>query len=744
MAQSFVQYASVLLNIGLKQALDYGVLDEHAGIVQEGSLVQVPLRGVLQTGIVVQVQDESKIKRVLPIKKVLSNEPLMTAKLFELAVWMGRYYQTPLSKVLKLFFPKSVRKNMGHKEQLAVSRLKTKEEIRVFCLDMRGKKPKQVQLLDHMLKVEGDILLTELLEKAQASRSTVKALIEKGLLKASKTIIDRNPLEHAEFFPSKPKILNDEQQGALEEIKAHISSNLFKVDLLHGVTGSGKTEVYLQAIQHVLDLGKTALMLVPEIALTTQTIEKFKGRFKEKIAILHHRLSEGERFDEWYAIRKGKAPIVIGARSAVFAPLENIGIVIVDEEHEQSYKQTEDMPTYQARDLAVMRGKIHNACVLLGSATPSFESYRNAKCGKYNLLELHNRVESKPLPKVKLVDMRLEFEKAGGYTTFSDPLLSGIKKRFEKGEQVLLFLNRRGYHTTLLCGGCGEVVNCPHCEIALTFHLKEDCLTCHLCDYQTAPPRTCPKCKDQTFKFKGVGTEKIERQLKRIFPAIRTLRMDADTTKHTGSYEKLYYGFRNHKADVLIGTQMVAKGLHFPNVTLVGVLNCDNQLNLPDFRASETSFQLLTQVAGRAGRGEVPGEVIVQTFNLDNPILKLAVNQDYLKFYEHEISSRELFNFAPFIHLVKITFKGKSEEKTLKYAEQVESFLKRLSRNTFETHSPLPCGYPKIKEYYRFQILIKCQKISLLSPCLKQIEGWIKKPSDVRVLIDVDPSSTFF
>jgi len=268
-------------------------------------------------------------------------------------------------------------------------------------------------------------------------------------------------------------------------------------------------------------------------------------------------------------------------------------------------------------------------------------------------------------------------------------------------------------------------VNCPYCEIALTFHLKEDCLTCHLCDFQTSPPRTCPKCREQTFKFKGVGTEKIEKQLRQIFPAIRTLRMDADTTKHTGSYEKLYYGFRNHKADVLIGTQMVAKGLHFPNVTLVGVLNCDNQLNLPDFRASETSYQLLTQVAGRAGRGDVPGEVIVQTFNLDNPILKLAVNQDYLKFYEHEIPSRKLFNsllYSP----SKITFKGKSEEKTLNYAQQVENLLKRLSRNNFEVHSPLPCGYPKIKEYYRFQILIKCQNVYLLSPCLKQIEGRIK------------------
>lgn len=744
MARSFVKYASVALNTGLKRALDYGVLEEHAETVQEGTLVQVPLRGVLQTGVVVKLQDQSSVKRILPIKKVLSKEPLMTEKLFELAIWMSRYYQTALSQVLKLFFPKSVQKDMGHKKQQIVTRGKTKAEIRQYCVDQRSKKPKQVQLLDFILKIEKEILMTELIQESGCSRATTQALAKSGYLEISQTILDRNPLAKAEFFPSKPKILNEEQREALNKINKDLFSEQFKVNLLFGVTGSGKTEIYLQAIQRVLEMGKTSLMLVPEIALTTQTIEKFKGRFKEKIAILHHRLSPGERHDEWYAIRTGKAPIVIGARSAIFAPLSNVGLIIVDEEHEQSYKQTEEMPTYHARDLAVMRGKIHNACVVLGTATPSFESYQNTLKGKYDLIELKKRVQSKPLPTVRLIDMKREFEKAGGYTFFSDPLLTGLKKCYERGEQALLFLNRRGYHTSLLCEGCGEVVKCPHCEITLTFHLKVDRLCCHLCDHQQNPPRACPKCGDETIKFKGAGTEKVEQQLKKVFPFLRTLRMDADTTKHVGSYEKLYYAFRNHKADVLIGTQMISKGLHFPNVTLVGVLNCDNQLNMPDFRASEVSFQLLTQVAGRAGRGEGKGEVLIQTFNTQNPILEFAMSQNYLDFYKHEIPSRELFNFSPFTHLLKIAFKGKSEEKTLNFARQYAKYLQRSSRGSFEVQEPLPCGYPKIKEYYRFQILIKTSSVFKMGPHLIQVEKDLKKPSDIRVLIDVDPSSTFF
>lgn len=744
MTQSYGKFASVVLSTGLKQPLDYGVLQEDEEFIQEGSLVQVPLRGVLQTGIVVEIRAHSEVKKILPIKKVLSSDSLMTEKLFELAIWMSRYYFTQLSQVLKLFFPKSVQKDMGYKKQQIVSRKKSRGEIQLYCIDERNKKPKQVELLDFMLKVEKEILLTKLIAEANTSRSTIQSLVKAGYLEVTQTILDRDPLAGSDFFPSKPKTLNEEQQNALTQLQEDLEASQFRVNLLFGVTGSGKTEVYLQAIQKSLELGKTALMLVPEIALTTQTIEKFRGRFREKIAILHHRLSPGERHDEWYAIRTGKARIVIGARSAIFAPLENIGLIIVDEEHEQSYKQTDEMPTYHARDLAVMRGKIHQACVLLGSATPSFESYNNALKGKYRLLKLLNRVQSKPLPTVKLIDMKAEIEKSKGYLFFSDPLLAAIKKRYEKGEQSLLFLNRRGYHTSLICEGCGEAVKCPHCETTLTFHLKKNGLMCHLCDFEKKPSNQCMKCGEQTIKYKGIGTEKVEEDLKKIFPSIKTLRMDADTTKHSGSYEQLYYSFRNHKADVLIGTQMVSKGLHFPNVTFVGVLNCDSQLNMPDFRASEVSFQLLTQVAGRAGRGEEVGEVYIQTFNPQNSILKYALSQDFVAFYHHEISSRELFQFSPFIHLVKIVFKGKNEEKTLQIAEHYALELEKLTKGMCEVHQPHPCGYPKIKENYRFQMIVKTLSIYQLTSFLEKVHPHFIKKREVRILIDIDPSSTFF
>lgn len=738
----FSQYAEVVLDTGLDKPLDYGVGSELLEEVKEGSLVQVFLRGRTKTGIVVRVKSETSIQRVIGVTKLLSDAPLMTPELFKLALWMQRYYLSPLPKVLKLFFPKSVRVAMGHKEQKVITRAKSLEEIKSFCLQKRNKSPKQVALLDAMLHVDKEILLTELLEKTGASRSSVSALEKAGLIRVQDTVIKRSPLDQAEFFPSMPKKLNPEQVQVLQAIEKALHQNTFSVNLLHGVTGSGKTEIYLQAIQKALDLGKTALMLVPEIALTTQTVEKFKGRFKEKIAILHHRLSDGERYDEWHAIRSGQAKIVIGARSSIFAPLQNIGLIIVDEEHEHSYKQTEESPTYQARDLAVLRGKNNEAHVLLGSATPSFESYQNAQLGKYGLLELKERVENKPLPRVQLVDMRLQKER--GNTLFSDPLLRAIEDRYQKGEQSILFLNRRGYHTSLVCESCGESVKCPSCEVTLTFHLKEDRLHCHLCDYQSKPRLSCPSCKAATFKYKGIGTEKVEISLRKIFPKMRTLRIDADTTRHVGSYEKLYYAFRNQKADVLIGTQMIAKGLHFPNVTLVGVLNSDTALNLPDFRASEMAFQLLTQVAGRAGRGDCPGDVFIQTYNLDNPILKLALTQNYLSFFKHEIPSRQLFHFPPYTHLVKFVFKGKDEKQTLKLAQNVYRTLVRFCPKTVSIMEPLACGYPKIKENYRFQILLKCRNVLELEKVFLKAMSESSYSKNVKMLIDVDPSSTFF
>lgn len=744
MTKPFPKYAKILLDNGFSQPLDYGVDSEKISHIEKGTCVQVFVRGILRLGIVVELVDESEFKRVLPIHQIIHDKPLITPSLFELAQWISKYYQTPLAKVMKLFSPKAVRKGMGHKEQKAVRRKKTLEELRNYCVGIRQKKPAQAKVIDEMLKVEKEIFLSELLEKTKVSRSSISSLVKDGLLELLDLKISRNPLEKAEYFPSKPKKLNLEQGRALQEIQKSLQEKIFKPYLLYGVTGSGKTEVYMQAIDYALSMQQQCLMLVPEIALTTQTIEKFKSRFKDKIAVLHHRLSDGERFDAWHEIRDGKISIVIGARSAIFAPLDHVGLVIVDEEHESSYKQNEEMPTYHARDVAVMRAKMQNATVVLGTATPSLESFQNALTKKYTLLELPSRANSKALPKIELVDMKREAEKAKGFTLFSSSLLDEIKKRFQKGEQSLLFLNRRGYHTSLLCPECGHIEKCPHCEISLTFHRKRDLLTCHLCDYQIKPPRSCKECKKEALKFKGVGTENVEMQLRRIFPEIRTLRMDSDTTRHQGSYEKLYYNFRNQKADVLIGTQMVAKGLHFPNVTLVGILNCDQQLNLPDFKASETTFQMIMQVSGRAGRGDIDGKVIIQTFHPENTVLNQAKQNDYLAFFNNEIESRKFFHYPPFTHLVKLVFRGKDEKKTESWAKQFYHKLSRTVGKNAEVFEPLPCGYPKVKETYRFQILIKGNQIYYLNQQIERVKIELKVPQSVRILVDIDPASTFF
>ncbi|NGX27725.1 MAG: hypothetical protein K940chlam6_01663, partial [Chlamydiae bacterium] len=418
--------------------------------------------------------------------------------------------------------------------------------------------------------------------------------------------------------------------------------------------------VYLQAIAHILKQGMGILYLVPEIALTAQTIERFKGRFGgEQIAVLHYRLSDGERFDAWHKIRKGEAKIVIGARSAIFSPVCNLGLIIVDEEHESSFKQSEEAPKYHARDVAVMRAKFSSCPVVLGTATPSIESYTNALQGKYQLHRLSMRADNASLPKVTIIDMKQEFERAKGFTLFSEKLLKGIKERYAKGEQILLFLNRRGYHTTAICSACSHIEKCPHCDLPLTYHRREATLSCHLCDFRKPTPKSCPSCHaDGPLKFKGAGTEMVERSLHALFPDIRTLRLDADTTRHKGSHEQIFKQFRSGKADVLIGTQMIAKGLHFPMVTLVGVLGLDGSLNIPDFRASENVFQLLTQVSGRSGRGELMGEVLIQTHLTKHNTILHAASGDFESFYAEEIETREMFGFPPFTHLVKFSFSG--------------------------------------------------------------------------------------
>jgi primosomal protein N' (replication factor Y) len=735
--------AEVILDDALDKPLDYRIPKELVGKVHAGSRVKVPVRTSHRLGTIVEIKESSPFSPLQEIAEVLSDKAYITEELFLLAEWISEYYCTPLRKVLKTILPSSVRGKAKAKEQLLIKPAVSINQLASACDQLRRTHPTQALAVDSVLKFPKGILLTKLLEIAKISRSPIESLIKKKILLCQKIHIDRSPLNEEEYFPTKPKMLNEEQKATLDTIKRSLDEHRFEVRLIHGVTGSGKTEIYLQAIEHALCLNKGVLFLVPEIALTAQMIERLKSRFQKKIAILHYRLSQGERHDAWHQIRDGKACIVIGARSAIFSPLQNLGLIIVDEEHEASYKQSDEAPAYHARDVAVIRGKLANATVILGSATPSIESYYNVKKGKYQLSILKHRADSAAMPNVTVVDMKAEFAKAKGFTLFSDQLLAAIKQRIQIGEQIILFLNRRGYHTAQMCLNCSQTLQCSNCDVNLTFHFSDNVLACHLCDQRISPPpRECPKCKGVgSLKFKGAGTEMIERALHAVIPEVRTLRLDADTTRHKGSHELLFKQFRAGKADVLIGTQMIAKGLHFPQVTLVGVVNADGNLQIPDFRASETVFQLLTQVAGRSGRGNLRGEVIIQTHMPDHSIIELCKAQDYARFFEQEIAVRELFHYPPFTHLIKFTFSGKSIRVVQNAAATLRKRLIQQLPPHFAILPIVPCGYAKVKGDHRFQFLIKTEK---LGRSLVLIQSLAKKEENCRLFIDVDPLSTFF
>lgn len=733
--------AAVLLDVAVGKTLDYSIPENLIGKVTAGSLVKVPLQNRIKHGAVIEIKDRSDYPSIKPLLGLLNESSALSDDLLKLSFWISDHYCTPWETVLKTLIPSSIRGKSRPKEQFFVTRQKSLEDLKEICISLRQKSPKQAAIIDVMLTVTKGIVLSELLAQAM-SKSALQTLVKKGLLKLEKMIVDRSPLKDADFFPTKAKTLTEEQLVALTKINKSLDNKQFETHLLWGITGSGKTEVYLQAIDHALKNNKSAIMLVPEISLTSQTIERFKSRFNDHIAILHCRLSQGERFDEWMKICRGEASIVIGARSSIFSPVKNLGLIIVDEEHDFSYKQSDNMPSYHARDVAVMRGSLAKATVVLGTATPSLETFYNCEKGKYTLSILKNRATNAELPDVEIIDMRHEWDKAKGFTLFSDKLLSAIQKNLESGEQTILFLNRRGYHTSLFCPGCGEAVKCTACDVAMTYHYKEDLLSCHLCGHSQPPAKSCPKCPNSSpMKFKGVGTEQVERALHAIFPDVRTSRLDRDTTKHKGSHQKIFKEFKTGKADILIGTQMVAKGLHFPEVTLVGVLNCDSSLTIPDFRASEITFQLITQVAGRSGRGSLKGKVILQTLIPENSTILHASRQDYQSFYNEELETRKIFGYPPFAQLVKIRHTGTDEKKTRKALEAFRLELISTLPSQYEISPAIASGHAKIKNAYRFQFLIRGPKIGPVTKILAELAKSKKHP---KFFIDINPASTFF
>ena len=599
--------------------------------------------------------------------------------------------------------------------------------------------PKQ-QLVIETLQQYGAMTLSELKERTGCSDSPVRTLEKHGLVKIEESTIQRDPHAGLELLRTKPFELMAEQQTALDIINASMDQEKPGTVLLHGVTGSGKTEVYLQALQHALDKGQGAIVLVPEIALTPQTVDRFRSRFGECVAVLHSNLSDGERHDEWHRIRNGEAQIAIGARSALFAPIENVGLIVVDEEHEPTYKQDES-PRYNARDVAVMRGHLENCCVVLGSATPSLESFNNVKEGRYELAEMLLRVDDRSMPLMRVVDMRIEAEKEGRPHIFSRELVQGIYDRLDRREQVILFLNRRGFSSSLQCEHCGFVAECRECSVSMTYHKRAHKLLCHICGAEEVVPNACPDCGDPEFKYAGMGTEKIEEVLEKLCPNARVARMDSDTMRKKDSYRTVLDRFRTGKIDILLGTQMIVKGLDFPNVTLVGVLYADMSLHMPDFRAGERTFQLLTQVAGRAGRGEKAGEVIVQAYTPHHPAIQAARNLDYDGFCSQDLEFRKELSYPPFSHLVLLTFKGESESEVAKTAVGFSDRLEKILPESVTHSPPVPAPLARAKGHYRYQIMLRCEHTVKMTKPIRHVVASYKMPKTVTCTVDVDALS---
>ena len=592
--------------------------------------------------------------------------------------------------------------------------------------------------------------MAELTAALGVGSETVKALAKKGLLKIGMTEIGRDPYGGRQFARTSPLPLTEDQRRVFAPIAESLKERRHREFLLHGVTGSGKTEIYLQAIDICLRQGREAIVLVPEIALTPQMVDRFKGRFGDLVAVLHSRLSQGERYDEWRKIQRGSVRVVIGARSAIFAPFTDLGLIVIDEEHESSYKQDES-PKYHARDVASRRAARHHATLVLGSATPSMESYRAALAARpaLELLSLPARVGGRPLPEVNIVDMRNEL-RSGNRSMFSRPLRAALTERLSRGEQTVMLLNRRGYATFVLCRSCGHTACCPHCDIALTYHLRAGLLRCHYCGHAERHPECCPSCGSPHIRHFGTGTQRVEEELIREFPGIRVIRMDVDTTAGKGAHEKWLTMFKNGEADVLLGTQMVAKGLDFPNVTLVGVIAADSVLHLPDFRAAERTFQLLTQVAGRAGRHRLPGEVIIQTYNPGHYSIDFARRHDYAGFARTELEHRARLGYPPFSRIVLMTLSHEERALPLQAGEALvraigaRAAAAGLGQDRFDVLGPVPAPIPRVKDRYRFQCMVKyrgnAEAARLLREALEDVAARAEK-DNIQISVDVDPQS---
>jgi primosomal protein N' (replication factor Y) len=764
-------------------------------------------------GFVLQIIDiESTEHELKEIIDILDDKPIATRELMEIGLWMKKRYLSPYIDALQPILPPGDYKeintfvelldtkydNLSHEGYMVVSYLerngislldKIKDELKIpkinniiksleddkiinTIIDIKtsitkkyekwiivnsnnyeeavkligNRSKKQIEIYKYLFEMR-EIELNKLIENLNTTLSTIRSLEEKGIIKIIEKEVERTPIN--KIIPTYKKLrFNYEQYLAYSKILESIDGNSKDNFLIHGVTGSGKTEIYLQLVEEMLKRNKDIIVLVPEISLTPQTIDRFVGRFGENVAVLHSKLSQGERFDQWRSIKEGKVKIVVGARSAIFAPFNNLGLILIDEEHEDTYKSSQN-PKYDTIEVALKRCELEDSILVMGSATPSVETYYHTLNGKFKLLELKNRATKNTLPEVVLVDMRDELQQ-GNRSIFSTILYEELKKNLENNKQSILFLNRRGFSTFISCRSCGYVVKCDNCDISMTYHRNINKLRCHYCGVTETPPQVCPKCNSKYIKYFGIGTEKVEEQVREYFPEARVVRMDSDTTALKGSFENILEEMKNNKIDILIGTQMISKGLDFPNVTLVGIIAADTTLNLPDYRSPEKAFQLITQVAGRSGRGDLTGKVVLQTYSPDHYSIICSESQDYKSFYDIEINLRKEFLYPPFINLISIIVYGENlnsvKEKTSALYDIIKMYMINIHMEDLEEFliGPNPAPIEKIKNNYRWQILIKANDLNLegLKALINRVcilDEFNIKNNGIKFGIDINP-----
>ena len=741
-------FASILINTTAKKlnkVFDYIVPKEMEDILQIGDRVWVPFgKGEnLSEGYVEGFKEKSEFanKEIAKIEdSILSKEDI------ELARLMANKYFCNVQDCIKLMLPPGqANKNLANRIKAKTARyvyLKLPKEVIQNDLENgKIKSEKHQKLLRFLIDNDG-IDISELETITEVSKSVMKTVEKNGFIKIENEKVERNPLVHKKKNKDKKLNLTEEQQDAFNQIEFMIDSKEYAEFLIHGITGSGKTEIYLQLIEKVLKNGKNAMVLVPEISLTPQIIDRFLARFEEPIAVLHSKLSEGERFDEWTKIKENRARIVIGARSAIFAPIQNLGIIIIDEAHDGSYK-SDMQPRYNAKDLAKYIAKSNNIPLILGSATPDVADYYKAEHNEINLISLTKRANKSELPEVKIVDMRKELA-VGNRSMFSLELQDAIEKNLKNKKQTILFINRRGYSTFVMCRDCGTVIKCPNCNISLTYHSFENKLKCHYCGHEQNIPSSCPECGSKKIKYFGSGTQKVENEIKKLFPEATTIRMDIDTVTKKNSHEEILNKFKNENIDILIGTQMIAKGHHFPNVTLVGVVAADGSLNIGDYRAEERTFQTITQVSGRAGREKDKGKVFIQTYNPDNYAIVCSKENNYKKFYNGELHLRKSLNYPPFCDIILIRVHSKIERKVIETANIIYKELLKQKNNNLYIYKPVPSPIDKIQNVYRWRIVVKGKlnqkTIDTINLAIKPLyEGGNTK--DVTIVVDSNPNS---